>query len=100
MAAEVVAMKTSPAISIEQGESMRHYRLSCEHGVSSASVLPGRRALKDQAVVDILFFARHRRENGCDCKEPVVTTSTGWSGMIGPALRADDRHSPSLEAQP
>lgn len=44
----------------------RVYRLACEHGVSSAALVPGRKPIDDGVVLDLVLPGHHRRY-ACSC---------------------------------
>ena len=48
------------------GPSVRHYRIACVHGASSAVLLPGRKPLADLAVLDFLLAGHHSKQR-CLC---------------------------------
>ena len=57
------------------GHIVRRYRVACDHGVSSALLLPGRRPLPDLAVLDFLLAGHHSKQR-CRCVPglPVLAT--------------------------
>ncbi len=57
------------------GPSVRHYRVACAHGVSSAVLLPGRNALADLAVLDLLLAGHHTKQR-CLCVPSMPMLST------------------------
>lgn len=65
------------------GRGAQVYRLACDHGVSSAALLPGKRPLSDVVVLDLLLPGHHRA-NGCRC-EPSP------NDRLNGAVRADVR---------
>lgn len=50
----------------DHGPGSRRLGFSCPHGASSALLLPGRDAVADGIVVDVLL-ARHSGVNHCSC---------------------------------
>lgn len=48
------------------GPDVRHYRIACAHGASSALLVPGRKPLQDLAVLDFLLAGHHARRR-CTC---------------------------------
>lgn len=65
------AVRDEPAL----GPSVRHYRIACAHGASSAVLLPGRKPFADLAVLDLLLVGHHRKQH-CQCVPalPALTT--------------------------
>jgi hypothetical protein len=57
------------------GPNVRHYRVTCAHGVSSAVLLPGRRPLADLAVLDLLLAGHHGKQ-GCHCVPAMPALAT------------------------
>lgn len=57
------------------GPSVRRYSIACDHGASSAVLLPGRRPLADLIVLDLLLAGHHRRQR-CQCIPSVPTLTT------------------------
>ncbi len=57
------------------GPNVRHYRVACAHGVSSAVLLPGRNALADLAVLDFLLAGHHTKQR-CLCVPSMPMHST------------------------
>lgn len=57
------------------GPGVRRYSIECDHGASSALLLPGERPLADLVVLDMLLVGHHRRQ-GCRCTPamPALTT--------------------------
>jgi len=58
----------------------RGYQIACEHGASSAVMLPGRKPLDDQVIFDVLLVG-HRRARQCAC--PVTL---GWRRIARPEV--------------
>lgn len=48
------------------GPNVRRYRIACDHGISSALLLPGRDPLADLAVLDLMLPGHHGKR-GCHC---------------------------------
>lgn len=48
------------------GPSVRRYSMACDHGASSAVLLPGRKPLADLIVLDLMLAGHHRRQR-CQC---------------------------------
>jgi hypothetical protein len=48
------------------GPNVRHYRIACAHGTSSAVLLPGRRPLADLALLDLMLAGHHSKQR-CRC---------------------------------
>lgn len=57
------------------GPSVRRYSIACDHGASSAVLLPGRKPLADLIVLDLLLAGHHRRQ-GCTCVPPMPAVAT------------------------
>ncbi len=58
------------------GDHVRRYSIACDHGVSSALLLPGSGPLADLAVLDVLLAGHHRKQR-CRCIPgmPVLATA-------------------------
>ena len=57
------------------GPSVRRYSIACDHGASSAVLLPGRKPLADLIVLDLLLVG-HRRRQRCACILPIPAVTT------------------------
>jgi len=57
------------------GPGVRRYSIECDHGASSALLLPGDKPLADLVVLDMLLVGHHRRQR-CQCipAMPALTT--------------------------
>jgi len=57
------------------GPGVRRYSIACDHGASSALLLPGAKPLADLVVLDMLLVGHHRRQR-CQCLPamPALTT--------------------------
>jgi hypothetical protein len=62
---------TVPAL----GPSVRRYSIVCDHGASSAVLLPSRKPLADLIVLDLLLAGHHRRQR-CQCIPPIPALTT------------------------
>ena len=51
----------------------RVYRLACEHGTSSAALVPGAKPLDDAIVLDLVLPGHHRRYRCACAPEPALT---------------------------
>jgi hypothetical protein len=56
------AVREAPTLS----SGARVYRVACPHGITSATVVPGRTPLADLAVYDLVLPGHHSR-HGCSC---------------------------------
>jgi len=57
------------------GPNARRYRIICDHGASSAVLLPGSNPLADLAVLDFLLAGHHGRQR-CQCLPAMPRVAT------------------------
>lgn len=57
------------------GQSARHYRIACAHGISSAVLLPGRKPLADLIMLDLMLAGHHGRQ-GRQCVPAMPALAT------------------------